>query len=301
MPLDKDLSVLIDRMSSKIEADAEINETVSKKAIWSPNALVPNQICRVSPFFPLGRKNRGRRDYLENEVIVENAWGRITFTGPRLTTYDEDILLAILATIDDPARRKMGKFYSMDSYMYQGSLLPIMRLAGLTDGAVNYKHFKKVCRDLMCSLIELETFKYVNEKKRTATVKITNMIMFYEEKDSGEYTIVINPFFHNLYIKGNFSLLDVERRIKIKSNIAKSLYRFIISQQSSWKGHYSTLADVINIKKEIENYKKRERLKNAISELIKLKILTAKSYIKKDIVYLERHPSTKSRRKTGSP
>lgn len=292
--LDGDLLAVIDRMSEKIKADA--TDALAKKEMEVPTALVPNQICRVSPFFPLERKETGRRNYLEEEIIIQNAWGRIVFMGPRLSTYEEDVLLAILAIINDPEKRKMGKFGDIDTYVYSGSLLPILKLAGFSRCKESYKRVRRACKLLMGSFLTLETYKYENGVRKISSTTMTNMVMFYREENS-EYTIAINPFFYNLYIRGNFALLDVERRNKIKSCIGKSLYRFAISQQHSWRGHFITLAEALNINPDIPPFKKRERIKGVIKELVKLKILSEKSRIDGDVVFIERHISTKTKRK----
>jgi hypothetical protein len=33
--------------------------------------------------------------------IMENAWGKIKFSGPKLSIYEEDVLMAILALLNN--------------------------------------------------------------------------------------------------------------------------------------------------------------------------------------------------------
>lgn len=73
---------------------------------WLPVCPLPTGLCRVSPFFPMDKGSLPFRDYLENLVITEIAWGRISYTGSQLSTYDEDALMAILALLDNKFSRQ---------------------------------------------------------------------------------------------------------------------------------------------------------------------------------------------------
>lgn len=81
----------------------------------------PTSISRVSPFFPMNNKEKGRRDiivknlkasiqdkskivesscYLINELVSSGPWGEIIYTGPKLSVEEEDALMALLAIIE---------------------------------------------------------------------------------------------------------------------------------------------------------------------------------------------------------
>ena len=292
---EESLNTIIERVNELIINSPPVQAKEKVKTFYAPTAAMPNEICRVSPFFPLKRQDPRKREYLRNEVITDNAWGKLLFTGPRLTTYEEDILLAILSILDDPSKRTTGKFGELDSYAYSGSLLPILKLAGLKSCGKNYKRVKTACGLLMSSFLELQSYSYVEGVRKVKSTILTNMIMFYGEEED-KHTIVVNPFFYRLYKRGNYSLLDIEKRLKIKSNIGKCLYRFVVSQDS-WKGHYLTLADAINLNKNIENKIKKNQLVRAIKELIQYKILDEKSKIVKDMVILKKHPLLNSQKR----
>ncbi len=111
------------------EQGKETQETVAKitkKAPLEQGSLLiwcgyPTSISRVSPFFPMNNREKGRRDsivknfkvsvqykskivasscYLINEVVSSGPWGEIVYTGPKLSIEEEDALMALLAIIE---------------------------------------------------------------------------------------------------------------------------------------------------------------------------------------------------------
>lgn len=81
----------------------------------------PTSIARVSPFFPMGNREKGPRDklireldvspqekarivasgaYFFKERISSGPWGDILYTGPKLSVEEEDVLMALLAIIE---------------------------------------------------------------------------------------------------------------------------------------------------------------------------------------------------------
>jgi len=62
-----------------------------EKQIFS---FMPTETTRISPFFPLSK--REMRDRPLERLSWDNAWGRFTVTGERLSIYDESVLLAVL-------------------------------------------------------------------------------------------------------------------------------------------------------------------------------------------------------------
>ncbi len=302
LPLHKETKDIIKRCLDKSKSETPI-KTKKKKELWPPSAAIPNEICRVSPFFPLEKKEIKKRIYLKKKAIVDNAWGKLIYSGFKLTTYEEDILLAILSLLDDPGKRTLTKVGNMETFMYKGPIAPIIKLAGLTRCKTSYDFVLNTCELFMSSILELQIFKNspTNDQKEIAYRTITNiMILVHDDKEKNKHTFIINPFFYNLYRKGNFSIFDIKKRLSIKSNIGKSLYRFVISQEKDWKGHYLTLSNALNINENIPNFKKKDRIKTAIKELIALKILSNKSNITNNIATVIKHPLSNSKKKIKS-
>lgn len=78
------------RVGAKIEAEADISADAKAQAqeayavitktpqqLWFPMAPLPTDMCRVSPFFPLAKRDITERSYIKDMVITDGAWGRI--------------------------------------------------------------------------------------------------------------------------------------------------------------------------------------------------------------------------------
>jgi hypothetical protein len=313
---DPTIRAIAERVGAKIAAEADISADAKAQAqeahavitktpqqLWFPMAPLPTDMCRVSPFFPLAKRDLTERSYIKDMVITDGAWGRIKYSGPQLSTYEEDILMAVLALLDGAGRRTITEHEESRTYKYTGPLLPVLRYAGLSGGKANYDFAKRALKLMLTTAIELEIFKRDSRGKRKLSKwQVTNLLtMASWSEDKKQIEITINPYFYEMYIAGNITLIDVLRRSKIKSPVAKSLYRFILSQQDQeWKGHFMTLSTALNLNPEIPTRKQKDRIKQAINALKTHKILLKESgFIKVsgDIVRLIKHPSTTIRRK----
>lgn len=245
------------------------------------NAALPRAFTRISPFHPVSQADLKNRPYLEDVVLVDNAWGSLVFDGPKLSIFDEDCLLAVLALID------AGQGQVTDEkYTYKGPLLPVLKLMGYKSGSIgktNYKRVKKAFKRMSNSSITLEL--------KDGSWAITPFLSKGEwDEDEKILTVTCNPYFYEQYINGSITLLDVRERAQLKAPTSKALYRFMNSHKGrTWQGHFTTLAKAINLDTERPKYKIRDNIKRAITELVQNKILTEKStFINQNIVFLER-------------
>lgn len=307
-PLDKlknpELRAIFERIQHSMEAQAvgaaqELHQAAEKLAgepvqAWLPICPMPTDLCRVSPFFPMDKRSINSREYLEDLIITETAWGRISFTGPRLSTYDEDALMAILALLDDKFSRQENVVEGAKTYTYKGPLLPVLRLMGLTGQGADYSKVKASLQRLTVTALKLEIFKRSKNGKRTVTKsQMANILACaqWDEERQG-LTVTINPFFHETYIQGSVTRIDVLRRAKLRAPVAKSLYRFMQShRENRWQGHFLTLSAALNLDEQLPLFKKRDRIRTAIRRLTEAKLLTKGSGFKRenpDIVVLIR-------------
>jgi len=270
---------------------------------WLPICPMPTDLCRVSPFFPMDKASLNLREHLEGMIITETSWGRISYYGPRLSTYEEDVLMAILALLDDKGNRKETLVDGAKTYTYRGSLLPILRMMGLSDQGKNYTRIKASLRRLTTAALEMDIFKRSKTGKRKVSKSDMTSILarFRWDEELQELTVTVNPYFFETYIQGSVTRLDVIRRTKLKSPIAKALYRFIQSHRDDhWQGHFLTLASTLNLEETLPNFKKRDRIRTAIRRLIVAKVLTKNSGFKKNapnVVTLIRSKEGQAKRK----
>ena len=264
---------------------------------WFEFAPVPTPMARVSPFFPLNQRQLKDRPFVEDMVITQTSWGKITYTGPKLSTYEEDVLLALLALLDSSRHRE--ETVSNDgrpTYMYRGHLLPLLKLLGIKNpGKTNYTRLLKALTRMTVAGVRLE----IKDKSWVMSSILAGAK--WNEKTQ-ELTVTVNPFFYEMYMAGTVTLLDVIKRGRLRSPITKSMYRFIMSHRGKWSGHFLTLARALNLDHENQPDKQlRRQLKTAITELTKHGHLEQDSgFISKDIIKLIR-PTELKRKNLPSP
>lgn len=286
------------------EEAAEIREEIATTVSQPEQASLmqwcgfPTDMTRCSPFFPMNPKELGQREFLRDFLITSANWGEIKYTGPKLSTYEEDALMVLLAILDNQSQyRQKVEEDGRKTYTYRGPVLPLLRLMhGKKNPNSNYyKRFISALKLMMSSVLELSISagKTKTGKKRTPKqiqmVNILSNVRWDEHKK--ELSTTINPFFYETYMAGNVTLIDVAQRIKIKGVIAKALYRFIQSHKKNpvFIGHFLTLADALNMDREQPQKETKRNIKIAISELIKQGILTKKSkFLDEERLLLER-------------
>lgn len=258
----------------------------------------PTDMTRCSPFFPMNPKDLGQREFLRDFVITSANWGEIKYTGPKLSTYEEDALLVLLAILDGQSQhRQLAEVEGRKTYTYKGPALPLLRImhANKKPNSSYYKRLISALKLMMSSVLELSisSGKTKSGKKRAPKqVHMVNMLSSVRwDEQKKELSATINPFFYETYMAGNVTLIDVSKRVALKGVITKALYRFVQSQRQNpvFVGHYLTLADALNMDRDQPTKNTRRFLKAAIQELIRHGVLMKKSgFVEQDIVRLER-------------
>lgn len=292
------------QQESEIEAAAkevarEVHEVIVESAsktqeqLRFPFAPFPTDLTRTSPFFPMSTKERKNREDLKDMEIAHHSWGRITYTGPKLSVTEEDALILLLAFLNSATNRTETEMQGRRTYLYRGSILPLLRLKGIQrPGKNHYEDLLQSFRLLGRANFELTTNKK-NESTGKSTPKtsiiagILNAVTF--DPDSGQLIVAINPFFAETFATGNVTLLDVATRLNLDSQVSKCLYRFMQSHRDNkWAGHFMILAAALNLDLNQPTFKLRSIVKKAIAELVHEGTLDASSMIKKDLVVLEK-------------
>lgn len=272
--------------------------------MWLPCAPMPTDMCRVSPFFPMARQALGQRNFIRDMVITDSSWGQILFTGPKLSTYEEDVLNAVLAILDTVSFRRKTEHEGKQTYTYQGPLLPLLRLINPNVKKFAKNHYKRVLSALelmTVSAIKLVVYKRTKTgKPKAASWEIMNLLSYAKwDEEKKEVKITINPFFYENFARGSVTLLDVIQRAELRSPIAKSLHRFIMSHKGNvWEGHFLTLAPSLNMDLDQPQKKTKQQIKQAVKKLVDHKLLETDSGIShnSDVVKLIRTQSAKQRR-----
>lgn len=262
-------------------------------------APMPTDLCRVSPFFPMSTNDMAKRDYIEDMPITTSSWGGITYTGPRLSTYEEDVLLAVLALLNNKAENKhVTMLDGVPTYTYRGPLRPVLKMMGYEKtGSHDYKRILLALKRMQATSIEMQ-IKGRNSRGKAVVKKIimNNMIPNAVWDDElKELRVTINPYFYELYLKNAVTLIDMQTRSKLRSPVAKSLMRFVESHAGDlWQGHILTLATALNMDRDQPLYELRRVVRTAITILIKEGALVVGSQVDGDIVTLSRKPRSQA-------
>lgn len=313
------------------EAQEQANEIRQEVAAAPPEQGIiaqwcsfPTDMTRCSPFFPVRNNDLEHREFLQNYLITSANWGEILYTGPRLSTYDEDVLLVLLAILDGKSQYRErcdyveGKINEINiviatkegstdipshiqkrtSYTYTGPVYPLLRMLGYTKPSKkDYLRVISTLERLTVSAlkISISTGKTKSGKRRSPRItQMSSMLagVHWDDKKK-ELTATVNPFFYETYMAGRVTLMDVAKRMSLKGAISKALYRFVQSQRHNlvFEGHFLTLANALNMDREQPAWKVRQLLKSAINELIRRGVLMKKSgFVEQDIVKLNRAP-----------
>jgi hypothetical protein len=259
----------------------------------------PTDMTRCSPFFPLNARELGHREFLRDYLVTSAQWGEIRYTGPKLSTYEEDALMVLLAILEQQGQhRQATEAEDRKTYTYKGPALPFLKLLGYKrPNKQDYTRLISALKLLAVAGVELSISAGKTKSGKRREPRITQMSamlasVHWDDKEK-ILTATINPFFYETYMAGTVTWLDVVKRIRLKGVIAKALYRFVQSHRTNpvFQGHYLTLVDALNMDREQPAYEVRRQLKTAIAELIRQGILTKKSrFREQDIVTLERAP-----------
>lgn len=240
-------------------------------------ASVPTDICRVSPFFPLRQQDMANRPLLRGLVITESSWGKILYSGAKLSTYEEDVLYAILALLNSPENRFITEIDGAPTYTYKGPLRQILRLLGYEKtGKENYKRVLNAIELMQMTSLRMEINARTSRgKHKLKSVSMSNMISFAKwDEEEKELRVTINPYFYEIYMAGQVTRINLEIRSKLRSPVAKSLMRFVESHQdATWTGNMYKLAQSLNLDLNQPAYEIKRTLKAAITALIAQKVL----------------------------
>ena len=261
-----------------VEIRAEIAPTgvLPPEQGWFCFAPMPTDMCRVSPFFPMNPRQMEKREAFRGMVIARNAWGEVTYSGFKLSTFEEDVLLAILALLKTVEPEENGKAV----WTYSGPLRPILTAMGYqTTGKRNYERVKGALELLAGAVVKVQTKK--------GKWSISSMLAGAVGDDKGAtVSVTVNPYFAEMYAAGSVNLLDLAKRAELSRPVSKALHRFATSHRGEWRGHFLTLAAAINLNLEQPQKQIRRQIKQAMTELRKVGVLAARSKFAGDVVTL---------------
>ena len=269
------------QVAAEVHADIAPKGTLPPEQGWMSFAPMPTDMCRVSPFFPMGKNEMAVRPFVRGLAITKSAWGEVTYTGPKLSTFEEDVLLAILALLKSVEQVEGD---GRPVWTYKGPLRQILTAMGYkTTGKRNYERIKAALELLAVAGVKLQT-------KRGQWAMTTMLTWAGGNDKSHDISVTVNPYFAEVYTAGAVNLLDLAKRADLSRPVSKALHRFATSHRGDWRGHFLTLAAAINLDMERPQKKLRGQIKQAMAELRKAGVLAARSKFADDVVTLALAP-----------
>jgi len=264
----------------KSKAEIEAWERENKQAVAAPvqqldlfskcdddSAAMPNTIARSALFAPIAR---GRRKYIDNEVIASRKDVKITFSGVQLDMGDADVFMQAIRLAD---QKKLGTEFQILPY---GFLSELGRCGKTKPGKGNLVWLQKSFMRLRKGLLIVETKK---------CIFTPSLILDYTyDKTTGAHYLKLDPRIVALFRKEQYALIDWEKRKKIEVNFSKWLQTYIASNK---KGTQRVSIEKLKTwcgKEGMRLDKFKTSLKKALEELEKLKIIKNFNINEKNII-----------------
>jgi hypothetical protein len=215
--------------------------------LWpEPHRGVPNSILRSALF---GIVRRGRRRYLNKELIASWQGVAIRYTGMKLDQSDLDVwLLAVHLA----RHHTLGSQVRFSAYSFLDGI-------GRSRGKQNREWLKGVFTRLTASAVEIS----IGSRSYTGSL----VHEFFHDADRREFVLTVNPRLAGLFDEG-YSLLLWKSRNTLRTDLAKWVHCFVTSH-SQGERHRIELDRLLELcgseSSHIREF--RQRVREAMSEL----------------------------------
>ena len=262
-----------------VDARKDIEQHISKTTN-NPRQLqlsfMPTSMGRTSPFFVMNKKDMANRQVYQ-DFPVENPWGKITVSGPKLSIFDESVLLALLSLAK--------KHKSVD---FSTTYSEVCEYMDISRGGAQYKSIQ----DSLTRLRKTSTETLLTKGKKKEEIKsFGGSILNQVDQDfvKKKIDVSLNPHFLVLYGANLTTSLNMEERTKLKGDATKAMYRFLQTHTpSSHIFHLLTLAHAVNVDIDQPLKTIRKQIRASLGELRKNNHILRWSVDKSDNVHIHR-------------
>lgn len=174
----------------------------------------PSCVLRSALF---GVVRRGRRSYLERQIIAAWANTTIRYTGMRLDQADLDVWLTALHIT-----RESGL-----SAQVRTSIGAMLKAMGRTQDGRAYEDFNNTIVRLTGCVVEITA----NRKTYGGSL----IESFERDEETGHYVLYLNPRLVVLFEDEAFTLIDWEQRHGLHRDLSKWLHGYILSHKATPK------------------------------------------------------------------
>jgi hypothetical protein len=221
-------------------------------------SFMPTMLTRVSPFHFKGRLKSKEWPLVRLDSGDANSWGRMQVVGELLVIFDETVLFGLLALMTK---------YQSDAF--ETTQEELSRLADVPSTPTNYGAIWKSIQRLAGSRIDLELFSGKGRKRKDLKEMTGSILSFADiDKETGSIRVVINPYFLEMYAASFVTNIDLKFRARLKSDVSKAFYRFYQGQYESESDiDILRLARAVNLDKELEIRRLKEKVRTGLKEL----------------------------------
>lgn len=223
---------------------------------------IPNYLARTPLFAPV---RPGRRRQRDGELLASPKGFEIRFSGVQLDQSDCDVFMQL---VHEARGKTLGDALVLNRADFLSQI-------GRADGGKNYEWLANVFRRLNGARIHVESERYrVNMTLLTKTI---------EDKQTGAFSVVLDPDIVKMFSGAEYSLVDWQKRKQLERRVdlAKWLHNFICSHEHGlqrwtvgnlreWSGYASPLR------------KFREALAEALGELERVEIIRGTAFYERE-------------------
>lgn len=267
----------IDRVANISEA-GKIDVTALK-----PGNEYPILFTRLPIFIP-ARRIKQKNDLMDVNTAVNFScvFGRGARRGPPLTTFDEDVFMALLRLRqsriigkpeDLPINVETGeKSLQVDHLVCQ--LTDIFKILGVVGDGRSYERVKTSVKNLDATTIQLEeriVTRYFGNLVKGESIRLFKA-KWCLGTEEGVFEIQFDPVVTRWLVR-EFAYVDWNTRQQLRSPLAKALHRFLSSQGKHHSQGLKKIADSIGYAGPSRNIS--TRFKSALDELVRVGFLTS--------------------------
>jgi hypothetical protein len=242
---------------------------------WGEDIRATPDICLRSALF--GVVQRGKRRYLEDELLAAQVGYEVRYTGMRLDQNDLDVWQQVVHLCRG---KPMGERVAF-------SLYSLLKAIGRCTGKHDYVWLDR-------SLIRLRA--HAVKLKAGARHFVGGLIDEYGvDKETSTAYVRINPQLVRFFETDQYTLIDFRRRLSIRSQLGRWLHDFYSTHANPYPLKVKTLHTLCGSEIE-ELFHFRAELKKALAELVQADLLTGWEISRADTVSVRKRSSASQNR-----
>jgi predicted transcriptional regulator len=266
------------------EAARYVNEHISRQPpVQRFFSFMPTMLTRVSPFHFKSQHKSKEWPLVRLDSGDNNSWGSMQVVGELLIIFDETTLFGLLALMTQ---------YERDAF--ETSHTELARMINIEPTPKNVAEIWKSIQRLAGTRIDLRLSRGKGKKRKTLK-ELTGSILSFADKDqgSGKISIVVNPYFLEMYAESFVTNIDMVFRNALKSDISKAFYRFYQGQyETESQIEITRLARAVNLNIGQEMKQLKSKVRTGLKELREKGYLEAYEVTRDDRVMVSKSKDT---------